>query len=195
MNRVETHICFLRYLSVTTSYQRRNLLQTATTEQLNVLYEIAFNILQGNISLTSEDYTRLYKNKNVLRKLALKEIDKYTKRQLLGKYSCAIKELLTIFFHYYSPKSGKKSLSELSCVETDEKQNWEEEEEEESISKLSASEVDTESEDDGPERVQDINPYTTFSIPSTAKAASEPVNVKSSEPAKSTECEASKTIE
>ena len=151
MNRVETHICFLRYLCVTTSYKRRNLLQTATTEQLNVLYEISFNICQGNISLTSEDYTRLYKNKNLLRKLALKEIDKYTKRQLLGKYSCAIKELLTIFFHYYSPKSGKKSLSELSCVETEEKQNWEEEEEEESISKLSASEVDTESEDDRPE--------------------------------------------
>ena len=29
-------------MSVTTSYQRRNLLQTATTDQLNVIYEIAF---------------------------------------------------------------------------------------------------------------------------------------------------------
>ena len=86
-------------MSVTTSYQRRNLLQTATAEQLNALYEIALNVLHGNISLTSEDYTKLYKHKNVLRKLALKEIDKYTKRQLLGKYSCAIKDLLTIFFH------------------------------------------------------------------------------------------------
>ena len=35
--------------------QRRHLLQTATVEQFRVLYEITFNILQGNISLSDED--------------------------------------------------------------------------------------------------------------------------------------------
>ena len=80
MNRINTHVYFLRYLSVTTSYQRRHLLQTATAEQLNVLYKIAFNVLQGNISLTDEDYSILYKHRNVLRKLTLKE-----KRQIYEK--------------------------------------------------------------------------------------------------------------
>ena len=124
MNRVETHIHFLRYLSVTTSYQRRNLLQTATTEQLNVLYEKAFNILQGNISLTSQDYSRLYKHRNVLRKLSLKEIDKYTKIQLLGKYSCAVRDLLAVFFRYYSHKGTENSSTEVSDSDTEEEGNW-----------------------------------------------------------------------
>lgn len=36
MNRLSTHVYYIRYLSVATSYQRRHLLQTATVEQLNV---------------------------------------------------------------------------------------------------------------------------------------------------------------
>ena len=97
MNRIESHVYFLRYLSVATSYQRRYLLQTATAEQLNILYEIAFNILQGNICLTDEDYTILYKHRNVFRKLSLKEIDHFTKKQLLGKHSCAVRDLMHFF--------------------------------------------------------------------------------------------------
>ena len=72
MNRIDTHVYFLRYLSVTNSYQRRHLLQTAIAEQLHVLYEIAFNVLQGNISLTDEDSSILYQHRNVLRKLTSK---------------------------------------------------------------------------------------------------------------------------
>ena len=124
MKRVETNIHFLRNLSVTTSYQRKNLLQTATTERLNVLYEIAYNVLQGNISLTNQDYTRLYKHRNVIRRLSLKEIDKYTKRQLLGKHSCAVRDLLTVFFRYYSPMGTRKSSTEKLDSETDEKGDW-----------------------------------------------------------------------
>lgn len=87
-----------RIVSVATSYQRRHLLQTATAEQLNTLYEIAFNILQGNISLTDEDYAILYKYRNVFWKLSLKEVDRFTKKQLLGKHSCAIRDLMQFFF-------------------------------------------------------------------------------------------------
>ena len=99
MNRIESHNYFLRYLSVATSYQRRHLLRTATAEQLSVLYEITFNILQGNISLSDEDYSRLYINRNTLRKLSLKEVDRYTKKQLLRKHSCAVRAFLQIFSH------------------------------------------------------------------------------------------------
>ena len=111
MNRIDMHVYFLRYLSVTNSYQRRHLLQTATTEQLNVLYEIAFNVLQGNISLTDEDYSILYKHRNVLRKLTLKEIDRYTKRQLLGKnVQVLLKICWAYFFTIIRPKIRKTHL-------------------------------------------------------------------------------------
>lgn len=135
MNRVVTHEYFLRYLSVATSYQRRHLLQAATTEQLNVLYEIAFNVLQGNISLTDKDYTRLYKHRVVLRKLSLRQIDIYTKRRLLGKHSLAVKELLDVFFHYFSASEESTGLhfkiEEESEEDSEEKDSEEEDSEEE----------------------------------------------------------------
>ena len=102
MSRLSTHVYYLKYLSVATRYQRRHLLQTATAEQLNVLYEIIWNTHKGNLSLTEKDYNKLYKHKNVLRKLASREIDPYTKRGLISKNSIVIKDLLCVFFHYYT---------------------------------------------------------------------------------------------
>ena len=50
-------------MSVATRCPRQHLLQTATAEQLNVLYEIIWNTLKGNLSLTEKDYNKLYKHK------------------------------------------------------------------------------------------------------------------------------------
>ena len=114
-------------MSVATRYQRRHLLQTGTVEQLNVVYEIIWNTLQGNLSLSTKDYNRLYKHKSVLRKLASREIDPYTKKGLISKHSIVIKDLLCVFFHYYT------HIDDLSSVEEDEE---EDEEEEEKLSSL-----------------------------------------------------------
>ena len=100
MNRLETHSYYLRYLSVATSYQRRHLLQTATADQLNALYEIILNVLNENIPLSDGDYNRLYRHKNVSRKLAQKQIDPYSKKELISKHSLAIKDMLYVFFNY-----------------------------------------------------------------------------------------------
>ena len=193
MNRIDTHVYFLRYLSVTTSYQRRRLLQTATAEQLNVLYEIAFNVLQGNISLTDEDYSILYKHRNVLRKLTLKEIDRYTKRQLLGKYSCAVKDLLGIFFNYYPSKDTENAFDFLPNTEliddSDEDVEEEEEEEEEITEKqrLVVNEPYSEikQDHDRPEQLQNLHTHTTVTLPTTAEAAPESAENPVFEPTKS----------
>ena len=66
-----------------------------------MLYEVALNVLEGNISLTDEEYTRRYKHRNTFRKLASKLVDRFTKRQLLGKHSSAIKDLLDTFLYHY----------------------------------------------------------------------------------------------
>ena len=194
MNRIESHIYFLRYLSVATSYQRRHLLQTATAEQLSVLYEITFNILQGNISLSDEDYSRLYKNRNTLRKLSLKEVDRYTKKQLLGKHSCAVRDLLQIFFHYYSPTNTENPITFLPCTESEEEESEEdseeevEEEEEESVERpvfLNECETELESDHGRPERIQDINTHTPVALPTTAETSSESRDTPTSKPTES----------
>ena len=78
MDRLAAHSYYLQYLTVATSYQRRHLLQTVTADQLRMLYEISLNVLYENIPLSEEDYSRLYKHRNVLRKLVQKEIDPYS---------------------------------------------------------------------------------------------------------------------
>ena len=176
MNRIVKHVYFLRYLSVTSSYQRRHLLQTATSEQLNVLYEIALNVLEGNISLNSQDFARLYKHRNVLRKLALKQVDRYTKRQLLGKHSCAIKDLLSIFFHYFPPEYLDESATSVQENRRKEEEDEEEETDEELVAENqlheSSSENSEEYKDGREQLVSYINPYSSVTL-STATAEPE----------------------
>ena len=105
MSRLSSHVYYIKYLSVATRYQRRDLLQTATAEQLNVLYEIIWNTLKGILLLTEKDCNSLYKHKNVLRKLASREIDPYTKKELVSKNSVIIKYLLCVFFPLLYPFS------------------------------------------------------------------------------------------
>lgn len=191
MNRIESHIYFLRYLSVASSYQRRHLLQTATAEQLSVIYEITFNILQGNISLSDEDYSRLYKNRNTLRKLSLKEVDRYTKKQLLGKHSCAVRDLLQIFFNYYSPTNTENLITFLPCTESEEDSEEEvegEEEEEESVERpafLNECETELKSDHGRPERIQDIDTHTSVALPATAETSPESRDTPASKPPES----------
>ena len=204
MNRIESHVYFLRYLSVATSYQRRHLLQTATAEQLNILYEIAFNILQGNISLTDEDYTILYKHRNVFRKLSLKEVDHFTKKQLLGKHSCAIRDLMQIFFHYYSSKNTEITSSFLPYTEfgdhsEEEEEAEEEEEEEEQEEKLEEEEkkgerqefINTFDENARTEWIQNLHTDTSVALPTAAEAIPESKYEQSTE---STETETQEII-
>ena len=59
-------------------------------------------MLNENIPRSKEGFSRLYKHRNVLRKLAQKEIDPYTKKELISKHSLAIRDLLCVFFNYYT---------------------------------------------------------------------------------------------
>ena len=155
MNRLSTHMYYLKYLSVAASYQQRHLLQTATVEQLNVLYKIAFNILQG----TLPPYT------NILRKLGLKEIDSYIKKQLLSRHSTASKELLCVFFRYYTDhiideelqRYGASSRSQSSLSSSLEDDDDEEEQ--------PLLNQETESVHDGREWVQEVNTDTSVTLP------------------------------
>ena len=81
--------------------------------------------MEGNISLTDEEYTRLYKHRNTFRKLATKQVDRFTKRQLLGKHSSAIKDLLDTFLYHYSEEDSQYDNNEIEDSTEDESDNSE----------------------------------------------------------------------
>lgn len=104
MERLWKHLHFLRYLSVTTAHQRRQLLSGVTTEQINAIVEIAYNLLQGNIDLSETEYLSLCKFKSIIRKLVTRETAA-VKRQVIFQHSSAIQELIRVFLNCYSLES------------------------------------------------------------------------------------------
>ena len=57
--------------------------------------------------------TILYKHRNVFRKLSLKEVDHFTKKQLLGKHPCTIRDLMQFFSIIIHPRIRRVLV--LSC--------------------------------------------------------------------------------
>ena len=104
MERVWKHLHFLRYLSVTTARQRRQLLSGVTTEQINAIVEISYNLLQGTIDLSETEYLFLCKFKSIIRKLVTRETVA-VKRQVIFQHSSAIQELVRILLNCYPPES------------------------------------------------------------------------------------------
>ena len=98
MDRVKRYIYFLRCLSsVGSSVQRKSLLETASTDQITALAEIAYNILGGVFALTVSELSSLQHYKSVLRKLASKQFGLSEKKSALLEKSIAVKQLLTVF--------------------------------------------------------------------------------------------------
>ena len=73
MDKIRNHIHFLKYLSLATAQQRKQLLSSVSTEQVNAITEITYNLLQGNIKLRESDYLCLSKFKSTFRKLVSRE--------------------------------------------------------------------------------------------------------------------------
>lgn len=94
----------------------------------------SLSIFSREIFLTDEDYTILYKHRNVFRKLSVKEVDHFAKKQLLGKHSCAVRDLMQFLSHYYSSKNTEITSSFLPYTKfgdhSEEEEEAEEEEEE-----------------------------------------------------------------
>ena len=102
MDRVKKHLYFLRYLSTLVScVQRKRLLETASENQIIVLSEIAYNILEGVFKLNDTEFSMLQRYKNVVRTLASRELQVDEKRTTVVKDSIAVMHLLTVFFSHY----------------------------------------------------------------------------------------------
>ena len=143
MDKIRNHIHFLKYLSLATAQQRKQLLSSVSTEQVNFITEITYNLLQGNIKLKESDYLCLSKFKSTFRKLVSRDADISYKRELLFNHSNAVFVLYNILD------------SDTEASDTEE------------ISSSESSESDCESsftKDDGPERCPKVNIITTDPI-------------------------------
>ena len=101
--------------------------------------------------------------------LALKQVDRYTKRQLLAKHSCAIKDLLSVFFHYFplnhsagTSRCDSNSHTEEEEDEKEEEEREEEEEEEEGdqLNQGNEKQKQEKVDHDGTERISRINTHS-----------------------------------
>src|SRR5215813_12879365 len=82
---VEAQLPFLTILSSTKSKKlKRQLVDSATSAQLNSLCEVCFNLLQGRLEVSKDKLQKLKKYKNHIRKLAgSKKKSLKSKRQIL----------------------------------------------------------------------------------------------------------------
>src|SRR5215813_13203524 len=82
---VEAQLPFLTILSSTKSKKlKRQLVDSATSAQLNSLCEVCFNLLQGRLEVSDKKLQKLKKYKNHIRKLAAsKKQTLKSKRQIL----------------------------------------------------------------------------------------------------------------
>lgn len=74
--------------------QRRALLKTITIEQMKVIVEIVYNILQGYGSLSKKDKNYLRKYQSIIRQFVHKRLGSLQRKQLLQKHFIIFSRLL-----------------------------------------------------------------------------------------------------
>ena len=83
--RLQTNQPFLHLLAHSSAKRRKSLLNQATKEELASLFEICFNILRGNLPLSSFMYKKLERQQRTLRTLADKKISLKRKKELVNQ--------------------------------------------------------------------------------------------------------------
>ena len=93
--KLAQQIHFLYLLFSADTKQRKALLSTLSDDQVNVISEIVFNLLE-KVPLNQSD-TKLFKRKPYLQKLATIKTSVNRRRNLLKKYSKQISQILAHF--------------------------------------------------------------------------------------------------
>ena len=80
--RLQTNQPFLQLLSRSSAKRRKTLIKQATKEELISLFEICFNILEGNLPLESHMYKKLKRQRRTLETLADKKVSLRHKKKV-----------------------------------------------------------------------------------------------------------------
>jgi hypothetical protein len=82
-SRIQVNDAFLRLLHNTNSRQRKELIRTASKDQILSVCECAFNILQKNVQLTPYQLKQFRKAKRIVYKIADRTVPINTKKKVL----------------------------------------------------------------------------------------------------------------
>ena len=97
MEHIMKHIHFLELLARPFSEeQAKALISTSTEEQLNILSELALNVLQETIPLSRYYKNLLISDANVIRKLGDRRVQAKKRRSLAEHHLKTISTLLTV---------------------------------------------------------------------------------------------------
>ncbi len=83
--RLQENQPFLHLLARSSAKRRKSLLHQATKEELASLFEICFNILRGNLPLSTHMHKKLKREKQTLRTLADKKISLKHKKKVVNQ--------------------------------------------------------------------------------------------------------------
>jgi len=83
MEKLRDHRVFLEMLIKSNAKYRKSLLAGAPPEIIQILGECALNILQGIVTLTKEEKTKLRQHKHDLRKMANSQVSQRTKKKII----------------------------------------------------------------------------------------------------------------
>ena len=86
MNRIERlkkHAKTLEFLQKVPAPLRRSILQKASPELIHCICDCAHNILQGNVSISSQQKAKLSKYKTKLRQLTDRKVSQQKKKKLI----------------------------------------------------------------------------------------------------------------
>lgn len=118
--KVRKHLDFLRLLISSHVRQRRQLINTVSDEQLSVLIEAVYNVLQGVCPLSNKDKNNLSKNKKILRKFTDPKLSKRLKSTILRKIHHLIPVLLQPVIRYITQNGeGSSNGSHRKIQKTD----------------------------------------------------------------------------
>jgi len=97
MERITRHIPYIELLAKPTSKRQAiALIKTASEEQINIISELALNLLHGRVDLTRHYKTLLKKDAPIIRRLADKTNTLTTRRSLALKNLKTVSKLLEI---------------------------------------------------------------------------------------------------
>ena len=92
--RLGAHTTFLKFLYESEQRQQKALIESATTQQIDILSEIALNIYRGVLALNPHHIRKLRQYKLNIRALSSRSVGRRRKRNILIRHPILISLLL-----------------------------------------------------------------------------------------------------
>ena len=85
-DKIQKEKYFLKFLFNTTEQQQKILMKHLTKSQMDVLVEVIYNAIMGNLTISDTDKRRLQRYRHVIRKVVSKGLSQKRRKSILLKH-------------------------------------------------------------------------------------------------------------